>query len=121
MLDLNCLCGIFDCPADARSVDENGVVAFCFREVNNDFVEVHFHVGERVTDFSGLVNLFFDFAQNSLRNEPEGGANHHAQETPLEPSRAFNQEEETAAEDRAEKEKQTFEDCVFHVGESVRD
>ena len=77
--------------------------------------------GVSIKDFSGLVNLFFHLAQNSLRNEPEGGANHHAQETPLEPSRAFDEEEEAAAEDRAEEEEKTFEDCVFHVGEMVRD
>lgn len=121
MLDLNCLCGVFDCPADARSVDQDSIVAFCFGEVDDDFVEVHFHVGERVTDFSGLVNLFFHLAQNSLRNEPEGGANHHCKETILQPSRAFDEEETRAAKDAAAEEEKTFEDCVFHVGESVRD
>jgi hypothetical protein len=80
---------------------------------------VHFHVGERVTNFSGLVNLFFHFAQNSLRNEPEAWGDHHGEETILQPSGAFNEEEEAAAEDRADKEKDTFEDCVFHVGESL--
>ena len=88
--------------------------------MDDDFVEVHFHVGERVADFQALVNLFFHLTQNSLRNEPEGGANHHAQETPLEPSGAFDEEEETATEDGAEKEKQAFEDCVFHDGETLR-
>ena len=119
MLDLNLLCGIFDCPADARCFEKDGIPAFCFRELNDDFVEVHFHVGERVTNFSGLVNLFLHFAQNSLRDEKQSGGNHHGEKTILQPSGAFNEEKEAAAEYGNSKEEKTFKDCVFHVGESL--
>jgi hypothetical protein len=87
--------------------------------VNSDLECSGFHVGERVTNFSELVNLFFHLAQNSLRNEPESRCNHHCKETILKPSGAFDEKEESTAEDRAEKQEETFEDCVFHVGESL--
>jgi hypothetical protein len=56
-----------------------------------------------------------------LRNEPEGGANHHAQETPLKPSGAFDEEEKTAAKDGAAEEEKTFEDCRFHSRDKLKD
>jgi hypothetical protein len=55
-------------------------------------VDVHDFFGYKASlkDFSGLVNLFLHFAQNSLRNEPETWGDHHCKESILKQSGAFN-------------------------------
>jgi hypothetical protein len=45
-------------------------------------------------DFSGLVNLFLHFDQNSLRNEPQHRGHYSHEETILKQSGAFYQKEE---------------------------
>jgi hypothetical protein len=79
-----------------------------------------FHGGERVRFFFEIINLFFHFDENSLRNEPETWGDHHHKETILQPSGAFDEEKSRAAKDGAGKEKETFKYCVFHGGERVR-
>ncbi len=79
-----------------------------------------FHGGERVRFFFEIINLFFHFDENSLRNEPETWGNHHCKETILQPSRAFNEEKSRAAKDGAGKKEEAFEYCVFHGGRKIK-